>query len=71
MSGTRISGVVLLVAGAAAILYGVNYNSSLWNQAKRFFVEDQTGDLAIRIGALLGLGGLALLLARGRSSREV
>jgi hypothetical protein len=70
MSGFRISGALLLVAGAASVIYGFSYNNSWWNQVKGFFVEDQTGNYAIGIGIVLAVGGFVMLLARGASSRE-
>ena len=65
MSGKRAAGLVLIVLGAAALLWGVNLNNSMGSQiAGAIGIHDDTGNIAMPAGALLALIGVALALQR-------
>lgn len=65
MNGNRMTGAILLVAGAALGLFGINRSQSFLSQLGGALGQtDATAVGAMILGALLALGGVMLLSRR-------
>ena len=71
MSGKTAAGLVLIVVGVAAALWGINVMNSLGSQiAGAIGMRDNTGPVAIGAGVVLGLIGLVLVASKKAAVRS-
>jgi hypothetical protein len=69
MSGKAAGGLVLILAGVVALIWGIMYTNSLQTQlANAFGAHDNTGPLAIGAGIVLGIIGLVLIVKKPQST---
>ncbi|HZT29371.1 MAG TPA: DUF3185 family protein [Bryobacteraceae bacterium] len=65
MSGKTAGGLVLLVVGIGIALWGINVMNSFGQRlAREIGMQDNTGPLAIGVGAVLALIGLVLTVSK-------
>ena len=67
MSGKTAGGLVLIVVGVAAAIWGVNYMNSFGSQlASELGARDNTGPLAVGAGVVIALIGLVLAVSKSK-----
>lgn len=71
MSGRTAAGLVLVVIGVVAALWGINLMNSLGAQiAGAIGLHDNTGPTAIGAGVVIGIIGLGLVATKGSATKS-
>lgn len=68
MNGKSIIGIVLIIAGVALIVFGINHMNTAGSKIADFFgQEDKTGMFSVIAGVILALAGAFTSFSRSRA----